>query len=64
MVSASPITSKELKNVIDKSMSKVGDYLLARISGLSEPRENVSTIISYPHPHMHPLRVQVTLKCE
>jgi len=44
---ASPITSEELKNVIDKSVSKVGDSLLARISGLSEPRENVSSNISY-----------------
>jgi len=43
----SPITSEKLKNVIDKSVSEVGDSLLARISGLSEPRENVSSNISY-----------------
>jgi len=38
---ASHITSEELKNIIGNSMSKVGDSLLARIPGLSVPRENM-----------------------
>jgi len=57
----SPIISEELRNIIDNSMSKVGDSLLSRISGLSEPRENVSSLVS---PLTHPSRVQVTPKCE
>jgi len=40
---ASPITSEEVKNIICSSMSKVGDFLLARITDSSVPRENVST---------------------